>query len=95
MSADDMLFDKRIVQRNVKKGLVEKKDVEKRIEQLPDRANQCEPINLGGDARPEPKPSNTRPLEDEPTRPAAYGLNGGSAVEPASFLGEPTPPAQA
>jgi len=36
MANQDFLFDKRIVQRNVDKGLIEQKDLEKRLKGLTD-----------------------------------------------------------
>lgn len=36
MANQDFLFDKRIVQRNVDKGLIEQKDLEKRLKSLAD-----------------------------------------------------------
>ena len=36
MANQDFLFDKRIVQRNVDKGLIEQKELEKRLKGLPD-----------------------------------------------------------
>lgn len=93
---DEMLFDKRIIQRNTKKGLIERKDVEKRIEQLPDRADHCEPIQLM-DVR-----EGVRAVDDEPPAPIpaprlpSFGVNGGSAqIEPATFAPERGNPAQA
>lgn len=36
MANQDFLFDKRIVQRNIDKGLIESKELEKRLKGLPD-----------------------------------------------------------
>ena len=36
MANQDFLFDKRIVQRNIDKGLLEAKDLDKRLKGLPD-----------------------------------------------------------
>ena len=42
MAYPDNLIDKRIVERNIKKGAVAKKDLDKQLAQLPDRADNAE-----------------------------------------------------
>ena len=41
---DPKLFDKRVAQRNVKKGLLTDKDFERHLKALPDMADQASPI---------------------------------------------------
>lgn len=41
MASQDFLFDKRVLQRNVEKGLVDQKTVQKTISSLPDRADNA------------------------------------------------------
>ena len=41
MSSQDFLFDKRVIQRNVEKGLLDQKTVQKTISSLPDRADNA------------------------------------------------------
>ena len=59
------LFDKRIVARNIEKGLVTQADYQKFLEALEDAAGRCEQIEVSlfgedkeetpGDAHPEPR----------------------------------------
>ena len=42
MAYPDNLIDKRIVGRNIRKGVVSKKDYDKQLAQLPDRAENAE-----------------------------------------------------
>jgi hypothetical protein len=42
MAYPDNLVDKRIVGRNIRKGVVSKKDYDKQLAQLPDRAENAE-----------------------------------------------------
>lgn len=42
MAYSDNLIDKRIVGRNIRKGVVSKKDLDKQLAQLPDRADNAE-----------------------------------------------------
>jgi hypothetical protein len=44
MAYTDHQIDKRIVDRNIKKGVVTKKDFDKQLSQLPDRADNVEYI---------------------------------------------------
>ena len=41
MASQDFIFDKRVLQRNVEKGLVDQKTVQKTIAALPDRADNA------------------------------------------------------
>lgn len=52
-------FDKRIVERNIQKGVVSAKDVEKRMKGLPDLADQVAAIE------PEGEPSEAGKKNDE------------------------------
>ena len=40
----DRLYDIRILERNIRKGLIARKDVEKYLKSLPDRADNAAPI---------------------------------------------------
>ena len=42
MAYPDNLIDKRIVERNIKKGVVTKKDYDKQLGQLPDKADNAD-----------------------------------------------------
>jgi hypothetical protein len=44
---EEKLVDKRIVDRNIRKGLLTKRDYETHVETLPDRAGQSEVLDLG------------------------------------------------
>ena len=44
MAYSDTQVDKRIVERNIKKGVVTKKDYDKHLAQLPDRADNADYI---------------------------------------------------
>ncbi|MBX3249649.1 MAG: hypothetical protein KF901_20905 [Myxococcales bacterium] len=43
----DFVLDKRILERNLKKGLLTQKDLESHIGGLPDRADHAETIRIG------------------------------------------------
>jgi hypothetical protein len=42
-------FDKRIVERNITKGFLTQKDLEKRLKSLPDLADQVAPVEVTED----------------------------------------------
>ncbi len=44
---DDMLFDKRIVERNIEAGRISKSDYDKRIKSLNDLTEESEPLEAG------------------------------------------------
>jgi len=44
MAYPDWLVDKRVVDRNIKKGMVDSKELDKQIKGLPDRADNAEVI---------------------------------------------------
>jgi hypothetical protein len=50
MAYDNFLVDKRVVERNVAKGLVEPEALKKQIEALPDREQNCVRVSLDGEA---------------------------------------------
>jgi hypothetical protein len=50
MAYDNFLIDKRIVERNITKGLVEPEALKKQIEALPDREQNCVHVSVDGDA---------------------------------------------
>lgn len=64
MAIPDFLLDKRVVRRNVAKGLVTKKQVESYIASLPDVEDQSEPCT------PDPEPEETTEAEAEATEGA-------------------------
>ena len=50
----EQLYDKRIIERNIKKGLIQRKDLEKHLKELPDVADNMQVVELdeaggGGD----------------------------------------------
>jgi hypothetical protein len=47
MSYPEFLIDKRVVQRNIAKGIVDAKEYKKLLEALPDVSSNAEPINIG------------------------------------------------
>lgn len=52
MSYPDFLLDKRVLDRNIAKGLVDKKSLDKHFKSLPDvadNAEQCEPPEAAAD----------------------------------------------
>lgn len=49
MSYPDFLLDKRVLQRNLEKGLVKKRELEKLLAKLPDVANQAEALSAADD----------------------------------------------
>jgi hypothetical protein len=48
MAYDNFLIDKRVVERNIKKGLVEEDAFKRQIEGLPDRESNCVHVSLEG-----------------------------------------------
>jgi hypothetical protein len=50
MAYDNFLIDKRIVERNIAKGLVDTEALKKQIEALPDREQNCIHVSLDGEA---------------------------------------------
>jgi hypothetical protein len=50
MAYDNFLMDKRVVERNVAKGLVDAEALKKQIEALPDREQNCVHVSLDGEA---------------------------------------------
>jgi hypothetical protein len=53
----DMLLDRRVIERNIRKGLVNREEYEKSLAALPDVSEQAEEIRarLGVDDQPEPR----------------------------------------
>jgi len=50
MAYDNFLIDKRVVDRNIAKGLVDGDELKKIIEALPDREANCVHVSLDGDS---------------------------------------------
>jgi hypothetical protein len=50
MAYDNFLIDKRIVERNIAKGLVEPEAYKKQVEALPDRESNCVHVSVDGEA---------------------------------------------
>jgi hypothetical protein len=48
MAYDNFLIDKRVVERNIKKGLVDQDELKKQIEGLPDRESNLVHVSLEG-----------------------------------------------
>jgi hypothetical protein len=48
MAYDNFLSDKRVVERNIKKGLVDPDELKKQIEALPDRESNLVHVSLEG-----------------------------------------------
>lgn len=49
MTYSDSLVDKRVVKRNVQKGLVDSKELDKQIKALPDQENNAEVVGVDDD----------------------------------------------
>jgi hypothetical protein len=49
MAYDNFLIDKRIVERNIAKGLVEAEAYKKQVEALPDRESNCVHVSVDGE----------------------------------------------
>ena len=49
MAYDNFLIDKRIVERNIAKGLVEPEAYKKQVEALPDRESNCVHVSVDGE----------------------------------------------
>lgn len=63
MAYDNFLIDKRIVERNIAKGLVEPEALKKQIEALPDREQNCIHVSLDGE--PEGEDTDLDDIEDD------------------------------
>jgi hypothetical protein len=48
MAYDNFLIDKRVVERNIAKGLVDADELKRHIEGLPDRESNCVHVSLDG-----------------------------------------------
>jgi hypothetical protein len=48
MAYDNSLIDKRVVERNIAKGLVDAEELKRHIEALPDRESNCVHVSLDG-----------------------------------------------
>ena len=46
---DEVLYDTRLIERHVRKGVLNRKDIEKRLKELPDAAEQGEILSLDQD----------------------------------------------
>ncbi len=51
-------WDLRVRERNLKSGVLNDKDIEKHRGQLPDLADQCEPVTIAQPALDHPEPSD-------------------------------------
>ena len=51
MAYDNFLVDKRVVERNIKKGLVDPEALRQQIDGLPDRESNCVHVSLEGGAQ--------------------------------------------
>ena len=51
MAYDNFLIDKRVVERNITKGLVDPEQLKQHIEALPDRESNCVHVSLEGGAQ--------------------------------------------
>jgi hypothetical protein len=65
MAYDDFLIDKRVVERNIKKGLVEEEALKRQIEALPDRESNLVHVSLEGGAQAESSVDDGADLDDE------------------------------
>lgn len=70
-----MLLDKRVVERNIKKGLITREEYEKSLAELPDVADQAEEIRarLGEEGPSEAKPSEAAKGEGEEETSSSTG----------------------
>lgn len=50
MAYDRFLIDKRVVERNIAKGLVDQAEYKRIVEALPDRESNCVHVSLDGDS---------------------------------------------
>ena len=52
-NSSDRLYDIRVLERNIRKGLIARKDVEKYLKSLPDRTDNTAPLAAAGQDEPE------------------------------------------
>ena len=64
MAYDNSLIDKRVVERNIAKGLVDTEALKKQIEALPDREQNCVRVSLDGEADDDDEYEDDEPDED-------------------------------
>jgi hypothetical protein len=65
MAYDNFLSDKRVVERNIKKGLVDPDELKKQIEALPDRESNLVHVSLEGAAADTSADSLEDDVDDE------------------------------
>lgn len=66
MAYDNFLVDKRVVERNIAKGLIDAEELKRQIESLPDRESNCVHVSLDGNvATDEPLADDGQDAEDE------------------------------
>ena len=84
MAYDNSLIDKRVVKRNIAKGLVDAAELKQIIEALPDRESNCERVALDGETE--------EPAADQAPPPPAASLEAppaaGLEAPPAAGLPE-------
>jgi hypothetical protein len=81
MTTNDTLFDKRIINRNIEKGLLSKDELKEYIESLPDSSDNAEEIDLDGKNEEETSEAeasaSVENMQDNEFAPAdAEGLSG-------------------
>jgi hypothetical protein len=98
----DRMFDKRVVQRNIRTGRATKKDYEAFVSALPDLSNQIRPADDGGDddgfdvrearaqARSQPTPRPSSPFGE--AAPAAPPSPAPAAASDEPMAAPPTTP---
>lgn len=87
MAYDDFLVDKRVVERNIKKGLVEPEELKRQIEALPDRESNLVHVSLDGSAPSDS--SDEAEIADDLDDDEDDDAEQGSDDEPEAPSGEP------
>lgn len=65
MAYDNFLIDKRIVERNIAKGLVDSEAYKKQVEALPDREQNCVHVSVDGETSDADLDDDDDDLEDD------------------------------
>jgi hypothetical protein len=84
MAYDNFLIDKRVVQRNIAKGLVDPQVYKQLVEALPDSESNCvrvsldgEPIEEGAEAQAQPQ-AEAEAGEQQPSQASEPSAEGGA-----------------
>lgn len=93
MAYDNFLIDKRVVERNIAKGLVDPNEYQRIVEALPDLESNCVRVSLDGEPAAEAGTGEAAQAEgaEQPAAPAAEAAPADAAPAPAPSVGGDEP----